>query len=124
MYPLLVNAVAATATNLIDRWAQSHAAKEAKPAVAFQQMLDGAASAKPSAAAMIESLRSALLASPEIRTVLGSCDPAHLPTLQLSPDGTVSAQTPGQPAKVIAVSPETAALARSLATMLPANATL
>ena len=124
MYPLLVNAVAATATNLIDRWAQSRAVKEAKPAVAFQQMLDGASATKPSAAAMIESLRSALLASPEIRTALGSCDPAHLPTLQLSPDGTVSAQSPGQPAKVIAVSPETAALARSLAAMLPANATL
>ena len=73
---------------------------------------------------MIESLRSALLASPEIRTAMGSCDPAHLPTLQLSPDGTVSAQSPGQAAKVIAVFPETAALARSLAAMLPANATL
>ena len=124
MYPLLVNAIAATASTLIDRWAQSRAPKTAAPAVPFQQMLDGASSTQRSDRTMIERLRSELLSSPEIRTALDSSDPAHPLTLQLSPDGTVSAQAPGQAAKAIALAPETAALARSLATLLPANATL
>lgn len=124
MYPLLVNAIAATASTLIDRWAQSRAQKTAAPAVPFQQMLDGASSGQRSARTMVERLHGELLSSPEIRTALDSSDPAHPITLQLSSDGTVSAQAPGHAAKAIALAPDTAALARSLAAMLPANATL
>ena len=116
MYPLLVNAIAATAGNLIDRWAQSRAPKEAAPSAPFQQVLDGAASTKQSAATMIERLRSELLSSPELRTALDSADPAHPVTIQLSPDGTLSTGNPPQP---LAVSPATAAAARTLASLLP-----
>ena len=119
MYPLLVNAIAATATNLIDRWAQSRGPKTAAPAVPFQQVLDGAASAKQSAATMIERLRNELLSSPELRTALDSADPAHPVTIQLSPDGTLSTQTPGNSPQLLAVSPATAAAARTLASLLP-----
>ena len=125
MYPLLVNAIAATAGNLIDRWAQARAPKAAAPSVPFQQMLEGAsAPAKSAAAATIERLRSELLSSPELRLALDSADPAHPATLQLSPDGTITAQTPGHSPQVLALSPETAAAARSLASFIspPASA--
>ena len=124
MYPLLVTAVAATASNLIDRWAQSRSLKEATPSVSFEQVLNRMSSAKNSPAAMIERLRNELLSSPEIRTAVDSGDPTHPPTLQLSADGTVSAQSPGQNAHTLSLSPETATLARSLAALLPANAAL
>ncbi len=124
MYPLLVNAIAATAGNLIDRWAQSSARKTTERSVAFQQVLDSAATPRQTAAAAIDKLRSALLASPEIRTAVDSSDPANPMSLQLSPDGTVSAQAPGQSLRPIFLSPETAMLARSLAAALPANASL
>ena len=124
MYPLLVNAIAATAGNLIDRWAQSSARKTTERSVAFQQVLDSAATPRQTAAAAIEQLRSALLASPEIRTAVDSGDPANPVGLQLSPDGTVSAQARGQYLRPISLSPETAMLARSLAAALPANASL
>ena len=128
MYPLLVNAIAATAGNLIDRWAQSHAPKASAPSVPFQQVLDGVAapqrSAAANASAMIERLRSELLSSPEIRTAMDSSDPSRPISLQLSPDGTVTGQAPGQNAHPIPLSPETATLARSLSAMLPATAAL
>ena len=128
MYPLLVNAIAATAGNLIDRWAQSNASKATTPSAPFSQMLDGAGTAQRSPAAnlgaAIEKLRSALLASPELRTALDSSDPARPLSLQISPDGTVSAQAPGLGTRTISLSPETAMLARSLATLIPANSTL
>ena len=122
MYPLLVSAAAATATNLIDRWAQSRSAREAKPSVSFEQVLGGTASAKNSAAATIERLRNELLSSPEIRTAVDSSDPTRPATLRLAVDGTVSSQAPGQNARPVSLSPETATLARSLAALLPANA--
>ena len=118
MYPLLVNAIAATAGHLIDRWAQSRAPQASAPSVPFQQMLDGAASVKPSAAATIERLRGELLSSPELRTALDSADPAHPVSIQLSPDGILTAQTPGNSPQILAVSPETAAAARRLAALL------
>ena len=122
MYPLLVNAVAATASTLIDRWAQSRAPKAAMPAVPFQQMLDGVASARQSTATMIDRFRGELLLSPEVRTALDSSDPSHPVALQLLADGTVTAQSPGYAAKALALSPDTATVARKLAAMLPANA--
>ena len=124
MYPLLVNAIAATASNLIDRWAQSRMPKATASSVPFSQMLDGASTPQRSAAATIAQLRSELLSSPEIRTAMDSSDPMHPLSLQLSPDGNVTAQAPGQNARPLALSPQTAMLARSLAAMLPANATL
>ena len=119
MYPILVNALAATAGNLIDRWAQARLPKAGAPAVPFQNVLDAAAPPSP-----IERLRNALLSSPELRTAVDSSDPTRPVSLQLSPDGTVTAQAPGQLARPITLSPETATLARSLATILPANASL
>ncbi len=128
MYPLLVNAIAATASSLVEKWAQSHAAKtNATGGVPFQQVLDGAAAPRTNAAsasATIEQLSSELLSSPEIRTAMDSSDPAHPISIQLSADGNVTAQAPGQSAHPIALSPQTAMLARSLAAMLPANAML
>ena len=125
MYPILVNALAATAGNLIDRWAQSRMPKAGTPTVPFQNILDGAASPSRSAVATtIDRLRSELLSSPEIRTAMDSSDPTRPVSLQLSPDGTVTAQAPGQLARPIQLSPETATLARSLASLLPANASL
>ena len=118
MYPLLVNAIAATASNLIDRWAQTRAPKASAPSLPFQQVLDGASPVKQSAAATIEWLRGELLSSPELRTTLDSADPAHPVTIQLSPDGTLTAQTPGNSPQVLAVSPGTAAAARTLASLL------
>ncbi len=118
MYPLLVNAVAATASTLIDRWAQSRAQKTAAPTVPFQQVLDGASSVKQSAATAIERLRSELLSAPELRTALDAADPAHPVSIQLSPDGTLTAQTPGHSPQLLSVSPETAAAARTLASFL------
>ena len=70
---------------------------------------------------MVERLRSELLSSPEIRTAVDSSDPTRPISLRLSPDGTVSAQSPGQTAKAITLSSDTATLARSLASLLPAN---
>ena len=123
MYPLLVNAIAATASNLVDRWAQSRAPKPSAPSVPFQQVLDGTSSAQRSAAATIERLRSELLSSPELRTALDAADPARPVTIQLSPEGTLSAQTPGNSPHILSVSPETATAARTLASLLsPSNA--
>ena len=124
MYPLLVSAIAATAGNLIERWSQSSAPKATAPSVPFHQMLDGAGAARRSLAAAIEKLRNALLSSPEIRTAVDSSDPAHPISLTVSPEGTVSAQTAGQYPRAISLSPETAMLARSLAAVLPAGASL
>lgn len=125
MYPILVNALAATAGNLIDRWAQSRMPKAGTPIVPFQNLLESAASPSRSAVATtIDRLRSELLSSPEIRTAMDSSDPTRPVSLQLSPDGTVTAQAPGQLARPITLSPETATLARSLAAILPANASL
>ena len=123
MYPLLVNAIAATASSLIERLAQAHAPKAAAPPVPFQQVLDGASSTQRSAAATIERLRSELLSSPELRTALDSADPARPVTIQLSPDGTLSAHTPGNSPQLLSVSRETATAARTLASLLsPSNA--
>ena len=125
MYPLLVNAIAATASNLIDRWAHSRASKATAPAVPFQQMLlDAATTPRNPMAAAIERLRNELLASPEVRTALDSGDPNRPVSLQLSADGTVSSQAPGQNPRALSLSPETAAAARSLAALLPVNITL
>ena len=125
MYPLLVNAIAATASNLIDRWAQSSAPKATTPSVPFQKVLDGTATASrnPMAAA-IERLRNELLASPEVRTAMDSSDPTRPVSLQLSADGSVTTQAPGQNARALSLSPETATLARSLAALLPTGSTL
>ena len=128
MYPLLVTAIASTAGNLIDRWVQSSASKTNASSVSFQRVLDGNAAAQPTAAenaaAAIEQLKKLLFASPEIRTAVDSSDPTRPASLQISPDGTVSAQTAGQAARPLSLSPETAMLARSLASMLPANTKL
>lgn len=125
MYPILVNALAATAGNLIDRWAQSSfAPKASAPAAPFSQMLQSATAPRNPIAAAIEKLRNELMASPEIRTAMDSSDPSKRPTFNISADGSLSAQMPGQSPRAIALSPETAALARLLASMLPANSAL
>ncbi len=124
MYPLLVNAIASTASNLIDRWAQSRSAATAKPSLSFQQILNQAAPAKNSVAAAFDRLKNELLSSPEIRTAMDSSDPTRPVSLQISQDGTISAQAPGQNARPLFLSQETAAIARTLSAMLPATATL
>lgn len=128
MYPLLVNAIASTAGNLIDRWAQSSASKASASSVSFQKMLESAATPQRTAASnlatALEQLKRQLLASPEVRTAMDSSDPTRPVSLQISQDGTVSTQSAGQAARPLSLSPDTAMLARSLATMLPANSTL
>ena len=125
MYPLLVNAIAATASNLLERWTQSSAQKSSATSASFQKVLDALAASKASPAPSApDRLRNELLSSPEIRTALDSSDPARPVSLQISPDGTVSAQAPGQSPRPLFLSPETAALARTLGAMLPAPAPL
>ena len=125
MYPLLVNALAATASNLIDRWAHSSAQKSSAASASFQKVLDALAASKPAAApSALDRLRNEQLSSPEIRTALDSSDPTRPVSLQISPDGTISAQAPGQNPRPIFLSQETATLARTLGAMLPAPAVL
>lgn len=124
MYPLLVNAIASTASNLIDRWAQSRSAAATKSSLSFQQILNQAAPAKDSLSSAIDRLKNELLSSPEIRTAMDSSDPTRPVSLQISQDGTVSTQAPGQNARPLFLSQETAALARTLGAMLPATATI
>ena len=125
MYPLLVNAFAATAGNLIDRWAHSSAQKSRASSASFQKVLDALAASKPAAAPnALDRLRNELLSSPEIRTALDSSDPTRPVSLQISQDGTVSAQAPGQNARPLLLSQETAALARTLGALLPAPVAL
>ena len=120
MYPLLVNALAATASSLIDRWTQSSAQKSSATSASFQKVLDALAASKPAATPnALDRLRNELLSSPEIRTALDSSDPARPISLQISPEGTVSAQAPGQSPRPLFLSQDTAALARTLGAMLP-----
>ena len=132
MYPLLVSAIASTAGNLLERWTAGAERKEATRAAEFRELMDKiTASAKPSAAAVASarqghaaSLQTQLLDAPEIRSILDSADPAKPVTIRIAQDGTVLAQPPGREPQAIQVSPETAAVARELASLLPPAGTL
>lgn len=127
MYPLLISGVASVASNLIDRWSQASARASAAKAVKFDELLKqatgpaGTATSKvtPSSTfqSQVVSLRAQLLDSPEVRSLLGTCDPTQPPTLHLSPDGKLSAQSANGESKSIALTPETAALARQLSAL-------
>jgi hypothetical protein len=124
MYPLIATAIASTAGNLLDRWTQSFAPKPAAAAVSFQHVLDAlrsSANSAQSGAALGERLRGELLAAPEIRATLGSTDPLRSARLHLSSDGMLSLVSQGGTPRLIAVSPDTAALARKLAGVLMPN---
>ncbi len=114
MYPLLVTAIASTASNLLERWSAAAASHKPAPSAAeFHEVLDKVAASSPSATA---SLRARLLDAPEIHSILDAADPAKPVAIQVAQDGTVIAHEPGRDPRAIAVSPETAELARKLAT--------
>ncbi len=128
MHPLLVSAVARTASHFLDRWAHGGgAAPTAAPAKSFQTVLEGktgAAAPAPAVKPSVESqldrlarLRSELLDAPEIRAVFDTADPAKPATMTLTPDGRVLSAPPGRDPQPILLSPETATLARELATL-------
>ena len=120
MYPILVNAIAATAGNLIDRWSQSVAQRSPANAASFQQVFDAVSAARPASGGqpLIDKLKTDLLSSPELRTAVGSADPAHPVSVQISQDGSISVQAEGRAPQIIGVSPETAGIARNLAALM------
>lgn len=113
MYPLLVTAIASTASSLLERWSAAAAAHKPAPSAAgFREVLDKVAAPSQAAPA---SLRARLLDAPEIRSILDAADPAKPVAIQVAQDGTVFAHEPGRDPRAIAVSPETAEVARQLA---------
>jgi hypothetical protein len=129
MHPLLVSAVASTAGNFLDRWARGSGVQPAARAVDFQSVLaEKTAASKPSAAQMAlerqATLQKQLLDAPEIRAVLDTADPAKPATLSLTPDGRLLHAPPGRDARALLLSPETAEIARELATLSTAPASL
>jgi hypothetical protein len=131
MHPLLVNAVASTAGNFLDRWARgAGAAAPATPAVNFQNVLDAKASAATTktpagiATDRLAQLRRDLLEAPEIRAVLDTADPGKPAKLSLTADGRVLHAAPGRDARPILLSPGTAEIARELAALAAPSASL
>jgi ketosteroid isomerase-like protein len=133
MHPLLVSAVANTASNFLDRWSRgSGAATTEKAAQPFAQVLDGSSATvarrAPSAAQQIQdlaaTLRARLMDAPEVRAVIDSSDPTKPTTIEVTPDGKVLATAPGRDPKPLLLSPETAELARDLASLTPARAAI
>lgn len=126
MYPLLVSAVSAIATNLIDKWAASGESKVAAPAENFVAVLEKSAAVRAGAPVggdtQIAALRGRLLDSPEVRTLLASADPAKQPTLSIAADGTLTASTTDGRTTPVLLSPESAAAARELAALTAATA--
>ena len=123
MYPLLISAATSIASTLIDKFAAAReskaAAKVAAPAESFATALDK--SNAVTGGTQIAALRQRLLDSPEVHTLLASADPAKQPALSLAADGTLSARTADGRTTAIALSPEAAATARSLASLTAAN---
>jgi hypothetical protein len=132
MYPLLVSAIASTAGNLLERWSAGAERKAEVRSAEFRALMDKiAGSSKPNGASAaserqdrLESLQSRLLDAPEVRSILDSADPSKPVTIRIAQDGTVLAQAPGREPQAIQVSPETAAVARELASLMPPAGTL
>ncbi|MCE9612507.1 MAG: hypothetical protein K8R23_20090 [Chthoniobacter sp.] len=130
MYPLLVSGITSVATNLLDTWNRASERKAETERINFQEVLDrvaGPAKATGDAAvtktvnpraARIAELHAALLDSPEVRALLETSDPAQPATLQLGPDGQLTAQTAGGWPRALQVSAETQAQAQELARLL------
>ncbi len=132
MHPLLVSAVANTAGNFIDRWANRSGVSKAAPTQpdSFQSVLDTktAAAAEPAAKTPEQTrlermarLRTELLDAPEIRAVLDAADPTKPAKLSLTPDGRVLTGPAGYDSKPLLLSPNTAEIARELASLTAAS---
>ena len=121
MYPLLVSAISAIASNVIDRMAASAQSKVAAPAANFATVLEKSAAARTGSTtggdSQVAALRQRLLDSPEVRTLLSSADPAKQPALSIAADGTLTARAADGRATTVLLSPESAAVARQLAAL-------
>lgn len=131
MHPLLVSAVANAAGNFLDRWSRGPGPAPVANDPGFENALDRASGvAKPAAPpeanalTLAARLRQQLLDSPEVRALLDSSDPSKPPMIEVSPDGKVLAAAPGRDPKALLLSPETAELARHLAALQQASASI
>lgn len=123
MTPLLISGIASIASSAIDAWSNASqrraALQQAKFDQAFNQAMgvraaalstQGPAAMQPTAQHLENQLRNA----PEIRGILDAQNPALPASLQVSAEGRVWLQVPGnQPAELV-LSQETQSLARQL----------
>lgn len=72
----------------------------------------------PTLAEQIETIRTQLLNTPELQTMVHSSDSTQASSLSITPGGIVSYSSPDGRANAMALSPETSALARSLGGLL------
>lgn len=136
MHPLIVSAVTSTAGSFLDRWARGSGTTPAAktPAPEFDAMLearqatDASRPAEKSPADLRQErtleLRRQLFDAPELQAVLNTADPTKPGTLSLASDGRVMETRPGYGAKPLLLSPDTAEIARELASLSAAPGAL
>ena len=127
MAPLLISGIASVANTAIDAWANSHQQKlavaQAKFDNAFSKAMGiGAANSSLQGGTVAQGLENQLRNAPEIRGILDSQDPSRPASLQVSGEGRVWLQVPGNQPAELTVSTETRELARQLNSALSVSA--
>ena len=119
MAPLLISGIASVASSALDAWSQVSqrklAVEQAKFDNAFSKAMGVAQAApRPQSGTVAQGLEHQLRNAPEIRGILDSQDPSRPASLQVSAEGRVWMQTPGNAPTELTVSVETRELARQL----------
>ncbi len=119
MAPLLISGIASVASSAIDAWSSAHQQKVAVEQAKFDNAFSKAmgvmqASLPPQSGTTAQSLTNQLRNAPEIRGVLAAQDPSRPASLQVSAEGRVWVQVPGNQPAELTVSPETRELAKQL----------
>ncbi len=127
MAPLLISGIASVASSALDAWShvaqQKVAVEKAKFDNAFSKAMGVAPAAQPpQGGTTAQGLESQLRNAPEIRGILDAQDPSRPASLQVSAEGRVWMQTPGNAPTELTVSVETRELARQLNSALNAAA--
>ncbi len=119
MAPLLISGIASLASSALDAWSNVAQRKVAVEQTKFDQAINkalGTASAKAAGqpVTIAQGLENQLRNAPEIRGILDTQDPSRPASLQVSAEGRVWLQVPGNQPAELSVSLETRELARQL----------
>lgn len=117
MTPLLISGIASLAGSAIDAWSNAASRRVAVEQAKFENAMNraiGVASTPMTPATNAQALEQQLRNAPEVRGVLEAQLPSSGASLQVSGDGRVWLNVPGNMPSEITVSAETQALARAL----------
>lgn len=122
MIPLLISGIASVASSAIDAWSNASQQRVAVEQAKFDSAFNRAMSFSPTSGATqaannAPSLENQLRNAPEIRGVLAAQDPTRPATLQVSAEGRVWVNVPGNQPTELTVSPATRDLARQLSAL-------